>query len=184
MLVDIPQTLGRPDTMPQWTWRDSEEQEAKAVRDYRNLAPLCAEAKEVLQNFNEYVQQCEEWKGVILKFAVLAQRKIRSLPWSLFYWVNHIDRMREYDFGHWHDEPAWAEDGNLSSCKPVPELLENHLCRKCDTQRLLEANDGFWLADNNEGFKGSTEPASGYYDNESEKEVHYPGENDEDCESS
>jgi hypothetical protein len=157
MLLDILASLDSPKTLPQPTWEETydEEELVEALDNHGNLALLCAEAKEALEHFQEYAEEHTEWKDVTMKVAVLATKQIGSSPWSLFYWVDHINWIREMGpsnyIGHWHAEPVLLGDGTLVSCKPfLGNLPKNCLCGDCRTQRLLDSSDGFWLAEESE----------------------------------
>ena len=155
MFLDIPDGFGPAIELPEWDggWDSSEL--ADSFDNYGYLALKCAEAKQVREEFHEYVKKHEEWKTVDFQIAVLGHREIGSLPWSLSYFLYTPEEDEDgeddiHGLSHWHDEPVYIEHHVLGSCQPREKLPKRHRCRICREQRWLDYNDAFWLGEDDE----------------------------------
>jgi hypothetical protein len=144
-LVDVPADFGPAITLPELDEHRHyiEEQLVKVLDEHGNLALFGAEAKETLEYFEKHVRDQAEWKNVSLKIAIVAPRKINSLPWRLIYPVWDVIPNIWKDI-HWHEEPVLLGDGAVTSCKPDPH--PNRRCSYCGRKRWFLSNDGFWLS--------------------------------------
>jgi hypothetical protein len=146
----MPDGFGPAIELPEWDggWDSSEL--ADSLDNYGYLALRCAEAKQVREEFHEYVKEREEWKTVDFQIAVLGHREIGSLPWSLSYFLYTPEEDKDVEddirgLSYWHDEPVYIEHRVLGSCQPHEKLPKRHRCRICRDQRWLDYNDAFWL---------------------------------------
>ncbi|KAE9379850.1 hypothetical protein N431DRAFT_521625 [Stipitochalara longipes BDJ] len=159
LFLDIPKGFGTSMRLPQWDGGWDGGPLADILDEYGHLAIYCAEAKQVRDEFHEYVKERAEWKTVSFKFAMLGTRPIgfHSRPWNLSYFLytpsrydDDDDDESEGEFGygesHWHEEPITIGRGDLGSCRPREEKRKHYRCFICREQRWLMYNDAFWLA--------------------------------------
>jgi hypothetical protein len=185
-LVDVPADFGPAITLPQLDDHGHyiDERLVKAVDDHGNLALFGAEVKETLEDFAKPARDQAGWKNISLKIAIVAQRKIDSLPWRLIYpvWDVIPNYWKDVRF-HWHEEPVLLGDGAITSCRPA--LHPNRLCDDCRRQRWLQFNDAFWISkgegeeDNRSGRPHDSSAGSAGYmtDEEPENDIEEVTEN-------
>ncbi len=183
MFLDIPKGFGTLMVLPQWDegWENGPWMDM--LDDYGHLALYCAEAKQVLEDFDEYVKEHTEWKDVSFKFAMLGTRPIdHHLPWHLAYylyapWGFEDDSEYEesdvdlgYGESHWHIEAIDVEGGDLGSCRRLEQTVKGHRYFVCREQRWLKSNDAFWLPQNDQTSLDSMDEYSEFSSESSEDE--------------
>jgi hypothetical protein len=110
---------------------------------------MAAEARELAEKIESYIERYPEWKGVSFDVALRARRRNANSCWKTHYLPYdchnsfEIEDDEEFECDrHWHTEPIQLGDGTLFTCDFVQdEVPDEDLCSQCGEQRWKNGKD-------------------------------------------